>query len=72
MGIKLKLHQIAETFKIFFANFVPSLGLQGKDNLSASVEHIQDPLENITEKFKQHPSIIAIMKHTPNKTNFFV
>ena len=61
---------IAETFNKFFANIVPSLGLQCKDELLASVEHIQDPLEKITEKFKQHPSIITIMKHRPNKSNF--
>ena len=61
---------IAETFNKFFANIVPSLGLQCKDELLASVEHIQDPLEKIIEKFKQHPSIIAIMKHRPNKSNF--
>ena len=61
---------IAETFNKFSANIVPSLGLQCKDELLASVEHIQDPLEKIIEKFKQHPSIIAIMKHRPNKSNF--
>ena len=61
---------IAETFNKFFANIVPSLGLQCKDELLASVEHIQDPLEKIIENFKQHPSIIAIMKHRPNKSNF--
>ena len=44
--------------------------MQCKDELLASVEHIQDPLEKIIEKFKQHPSIIAIMKHRPNKSNF--
>ena len=61
---------IAETFNKFFANIVPSLGLQCKDELLASVEYIQDPLEKIIEKFKQHPSIIAIMKHRPKKSNF--
>ena len=34
------------------------------------MEHIQDPLGKIIEKFKQHPSIIAIMKYRPNKSNF--
>ena len=61
---------IAETFNNFFANIVPSLGLQCKDELLASVEHIQDPLEKIIEKFKQHPRFITIMKHRPNKSNF--
>ena len=61
---------MAETFNKFFANIVPSLGLQCKDELLASVEHIQDPLEKIIGKSKQHPSIIAIMKHRPNKSNF--
>ena len=36
---------VAETFNKFFANIVPSLGLQCKDDLLFSVEHIQDPLE---------------------------
>ena len=61
---------IAETFNKFFANIVPSLGLQCRDELLTSVEHIQDPFEKIIEKFKQHPSIIAIMKYRPNKSNF--
>ena len=56
---------VAETFKKFFANIVPSLGLQCKDDLIASVENMQDHLEKIIEKFKQHPSIIAIMKYKP-------
>ena len=54
---------VAETFNKFFANIVPSLVLQCKDDLIASVENMQDHLEKIIEKFKQHPSIIAIMKH---------
>ena len=44
--------------------------MQCKDELLASVEHIRDPLEKTIERFKQHPSIIAIMKHRPNKSNF--
>ena len=32
--------------------------MQCKDDLLVSVEHIQDPLEKIIEKFKQYPSII--------------
>ena len=61
---------VAETFNNSFASIVPSLGLQCKDDLLASVEHIQDPLEKIIEKFKQRSSIIAIMKHKPNISNF--
>ena len=61
---------VAETFNNFFANVVPSLGLPCKNDLLVSVEHIQDPLEKIIEKFKQHPSIIPIMRHKPNKSNF--
>ena len=61
---------VAETFNKFFANIIPWLGLQCKDDLIASVENMQDHLEKIIEKFKQHPSIIAIMKHRPNKSNF--
>ena len=32
--------------------------MQCKDDLLVSVEHIQDPLEKIIEKFKQYPCII--------------
>ena len=55
---------VAETLNKFFANIIPSLGLQCKDDLLVSVEHIQDA--KIIEQFKQHPSTIAIMKHKPN------
>ena len=61
---------VAGTFNNFFANIVQLLGLQCKDELLVSVKHIQDPLEKILEKFKQDPSIFAIMKHKPNKPNF--
>ena len=44
--------------------------MQCKDELLVSDQHIQDPLEKIIGKFKQHPSVIAIMKHKPNKPNF--
>ena len=44
--------------------------MQCKDDLLATVEHIQDPLEKIIEKFEQHPSIIPIIKHKPNKSIF--
>ena len=41
-----------------------------KDDLLVSMEHIQDPKGKIIEKFKQHPRIIAIMKHKPNTSKF--
>ena len=44
--------------------------MQCKDDLLVSVEHIQDMLQKIIEKFKQHPDIIAIIKHKPDKSNF--
>ena len=40
---------LAETFNNFFANIVLSLGLQCKDGLLASVEHIQNSLKKIIE-----------------------
>ena len=61
---------VAETLTNFFANIVPSLGLRSKDDLLATVEHIQDPLEKTIEKFEQHPSIIPIIKHKSNTSNF--
>ena len=61
---------VAETFNKFVANIVPQVGLQCKDELLVNVEYIQNPLEKIIEKFKQEPSIIGIMKHKPNRSNF--
>ena len=69
LRIKLKLYLItnfllvAETLNKSFANIVPLVGLQCKDDLLLSVKHIQDPLEKITEKFKQAPKC-----HCNNKT----
>ena len=62
---------VVETFNNFFANIVSSLGLQCKDDLLVSVEHIQDSLEKIIEKLEQHQSIIAIIKHRLTKPNFW-
>ena len=46
--------------------------MQCKDELLVNVEYIQNPLEKIIEKFKQEPSIIGIMKHKPNRSNFLL
>ena len=46
--------------------------MQWKDDLLASVKHIQNSLEKTIEKFKQLPSIFAIMKHKLNISNFWL
>ena len=46
--------------------------MQCKDDLLVVVEHIQDPLEKLIEKFKLYPRIITIVKHKPNKPNFLL
>ena len=43
---------VAQTFNIFFGNIVPLLGLQCKDDLLVSVEHMQDLFEKIIGQFK--------------------
>ena len=63
-------HDVAKTFNDFFANIVPSLGIKRYEDLSVPVEHLQDPIERIIEKFKLHPSIIEINKHNHSKPKF--
>ena len=52
--------KIAETFNNFFTSAVSNLNIPPYVNPSVEIDHIEDPFLRIIEKYKNHPSIVAI------------
>ena len=62
--------KIAELFNEYFANITDELELiENKANLSFS-DNIEDPIDKVAQKYKNHPSIIKI-KHQWSPRNLF-
>ena len=53
-------YKIAETFNDFFANAVSSLNIPRYTDSSITLDHIDDEILRIVEKYKNHPSVVAI------------
>ena len=45
---------------------VPSMGITNNQNFLSNTDTSYDPLENIVDKYKNHPSITCINKHMTN------
>ena len=61
--------EVAETFNTYFSNSVKLLGI--KDYNSEYIpEKDKSPIENIVNKFKNHPSIIKIKENIQNNGSF--
>ena len=60
--------EIAELFNSFFANIVSELNLAIDEDLVVNVDHIDDPVLKAIEKFKFHPSILAISEKYEKNT----
>ena len=61
----------AELFNKFFANIVSELNLAIDEDLIENVDHIDDPVLKAIEKFKYHPSILAISEKYDKNTFSF-
>ena len=52
--------KIAETFNNFFANAVSNLNIPRYVDSSATFDHFDDKIFRMVEKYKNHPSVVAI------------
>ena len=59
--------KIAETFNNFFTRAVSNLNIPPFVDQSVEIEHIEDPILSIIERYKNHPSIVAIKEKNLNK-----
>ena len=60
--------KVANVFKKYFVNMVPSMGITNNNNFlnTTDTSDTNDPLEKIIDKYKNHPSITCINKHMTN------
>ena len=55
-----------EIFNVFFSSIVAKLNIPKYEDLSVNNVNSEDPLENLVWKYKNHPSIKAILGKFPN------
>ena len=55
-------YQIANIFNTFFIEIVPNLGTKVDERYLCNTGNISDPIEEATQKYKNHPSISIIKK----------
>ena len=58
--------EISEVFNNFFLSIVAKLNIPKYEDLSVNGVNSEDPLENLVIKYKNHPSIRAIIDKSPN------
>ena len=58
--------EISEIFDKFFFSIVAKLNILRYEDLSVNSANSEDPLENLVIKYKNHPSIRAILDKFPN------
>ena len=60
------IDEISEIFNNFFSSIVAKLNIPKYGDLSVNRVNQEDPLENLVLKYKNHPSIRAILDISPN------
>ena len=55
--------EVAETFNAFFSNIVKEMNISLCQKLLTEADHIKDPVLRIIERFKKHPSVVAIFEN---------
>ena len=55
--------EVAETFNAFFLNIVKVLNISLGQKLLTEADHLEDPVLIILERFKKHPSVVAIFEN---------
>ena len=63
--------EISEIFNNFFSSIVAKLNIPKYEDLSVNSVNSEDPLENLVTKYKNHPSIRAILDKSQN-TSFLL
>ena len=63
--------EVAELFNAFFSNIVKEMNISLGQELLTEEDHIKDPVLRIIERFKKHPSVVAIfVNHKDNAFSF--
>ena len=71
-GVLIKDEEkVAIIFNNFFVNIVPNLGIKSQHEFLNTTDNSQDPIENATYKYENHPSIILIKKHMQGSNSSF-
>ena len=55
--------EVAETFNAFFSNIVKEMNISLGQELLTEADHIEDAVLRIIERFKKHPSVVAIFEN---------
>ena len=63
--------KISTVFNDFFSNIVYNLNIPQYEDQNVNLDNIDDPLEIIKEKYKNHPSIVAILDKKFDKSFSF-
>ena len=58
--------KVADIFNDFFSNVVKNLKITINENIISDTNGIDDPVLKAIEKYKKHPSILAIKKISKN------
>ena len=53
-------NKIVETFNNFFTSAISNLNIPPFEDPSVEIDHIEDPILRMIEKYKNHPKIVAI------------
>ena len=62
---------VAETLNAFFSNIVKRMSIPSGQQFLTEVDHIDNPALRIIERFKKHPSVVAIFEnHTDSVISF--
>ena len=63
--------EVAELFNAFFSSIVKEMNISLGQELLTEEDHIKDPVLRIIERFKKHPSVVAIFEnHKDNAFSF--
>ena len=63
--------EVAELFNAFFSNIAKEMNISLGQELLTEEDHIKDPVLRIIERFKKHPSVVAIFEnHKDNAFSF--
>ena len=60
--------KISTVFNDFFSSIVSNLNISQYEDQNVNLDNIDDPLEIIKEKYKNHPSIVAILDKKLDKS----
>ena len=65
-------HELAETFNSYFKEAVSKLDIQENKDITDRVSqfYLEDPAQIAIEKYKNHPSILKIIKMVTTKKEF--